>query len=50
MAINTGKLRMQGVDMDEIVPFSIDLFKRFAAPLREDEAAGEIVFSSVVSE
>jgi hypothetical protein len=30
MAIYAGKLRMQGVDMDEIVPFGVDLFKSFA--------------------
>jgi hypothetical protein len=48
MANYARKLRMQGVGMDGIVPFCIDLFKRFAAPPPEDEAAGEIVFSSVV--
>jgi hypothetical protein len=37
MAINTGKFRIRGVDMDEIVPFGVDLFKRFATPLCEDE-------------
>ena len=48
MANYAGKLRMQGVDMDEIVPLRVNLFKCFAAPLREDEAVEEIVFSSVV--
>ena len=48
MANYAGKLRMQGVDMDEIVPLRVNLFKCFAAPLREDEAAGEIVFECCV--
>jgi hypothetical protein len=43
MAIYAGKLRMQGVDMDEIVPFCIDLFKRFATPLRENEMTGAAI-------
>ena len=37
MAINTGKFRIRGVDTDEIVPLRVNLFKCFAAPLREDE-------------
>ena len=37
MAIYAGKLRIRGVDMDEIVAFSVNLFKCFAAPLRQDE-------------
>jgi hypothetical protein len=35
MAINAGKLRIRCVDMDEIVPLRVNLFKCFAAPLRE---------------
>jgi hypothetical protein len=34
MAIYAGKLRMQGVDMDEMVPFGVDLFKCFATPTK----------------
>ena len=37
MAIHARKLRIRGVDMDEIVPFGVDLFKCFAAPLRKNE-------------
>ena len=37
MAINAGKLRVRSVDMNEIVPFGVDLFKRRAAALRENE-------------
>jgi hypothetical protein len=39
MAINTGKLCIRGVNMDEIVPFGVDLFKRFTAALRKNEMA-----------
>jgi hypothetical protein len=37
MAINAGKFRIRGVDMDEIMTLRVNLFKRFAAPLRENE-------------
>jgi hypothetical protein len=43
MAIYAGKLRTQGVDMDEIVPFGVDLFKCFATPLRENEMTGAAI-------
>jgi hypothetical protein len=39
MAIDAGKLRIRGVNMDEIVAFGVDLFKRFPASLRKNEMA-----------
>ena len=63
MAIDAGKLRIRGIDMDEIVAFGVDLFKCFAAPLRENEvtrpavagfdrhlAVGRNVFAVVAAE
>ncbi len=37
MAINAGKLRIWGIDMDEIVALGVDLFKCFTATLRKNE-------------
>ena len=42
MAIYAGKLRIRGVDMDEIVPFGIDLFKCVTAALRERGKARDV--------
>src|SRR6266496_2053222 len=39
MAIDAGKLRIRSVDMNEIVPFGVDLFKCFTAALGENEMA-----------
>ena len=39
MAIDARKFRVRSVDVDEIVPFGVDLFKCFTAALRENEMA-----------
>ncbi len=39
MAIDAGKLRIRRIYMNEIVAFGVDLFKCFAAALRENEMA-----------
>ena len=37
MAIDAGKLRILGVDVNEIMAFGVDLFERFAAALSKNE-------------
>ena len=37
MAFHTGKFRILGVNMDEIVAFGIDLIHRFAAALGQNQ-------------
>ncbi len=37
MAIDTGKLRIRGVNVDEIVAFGVDLFKCFATALCQNQ-------------
>ena len=39
MAIDARKFRIRSVDMNEIVPLGVDLFKCFTAALRENEMA-----------
>ena len=43
MAINTGKLRIGGVDMDEIVSAGINLFHSFWIALCENQVAGSTI-------
>ena len=39
MAIDAGKFRIRGVDMDKIMAFGVDLFKCFTAALCQNQMA-----------